>query len=94
MEHAMTTNSWSEAARGEYRRACLRHAREVDRPRVAPIEPFMPPPSRIGRPRKSDLRGTVNVKLLVFECSFPAQPLILPTRTLRTPRRSVQRLPI
>ena len=32
-----------------------------DRPRVAPIEPFMPPPSRIGRPRKSDLRGFVNV---------------------------------
>ena len=67
---------WSETALREYRRACPRHARDSTDREWAPIEPFMPPPSRIGRPRKSDLREIVNA--VVPMASTGCQWRILP----------------
>ena len=51
---------WTETARREYRRDCPRYASDVTDREWAVIEPFMPPPQRIGRPRKTDLREIVN----------------------------------
>ena len=54
---------WTETARREYRRDCLRYASDLTDREWALIEPFMPPPRRIGRPRKTDLREVVNAVL-------------------------------
>ena len=54
---------WTETARREYRRACRRYASDLTDREWALIEPFMPPPRRIGRPRQTDLREIVNAVL-------------------------------
>ena len=54
---------WTETARREYRRDCPRYASDLTDREWALIEPFMPAPQRIGRPRKTDLREVVNAVL-------------------------------
>ena len=54
---------WTETARREYRRDCPRYASDLTDREWALIEPFMPPPCRIGRPRKADLREVLNAVL-------------------------------
>ena len=54
---------WTETARREYRRDCPRYASDLTDREWALIEPFMPAPQRIGRPRKTDLREIVNAVL-------------------------------
>ena len=54
---------WTETTRREYRRDCPRYASDVTDREWALIEPFMPPPQRIGRQRKTDLREIVNAVL-------------------------------
>ena len=54
---------WTETARREYRRECSRYTSDLTDGEWALIEPFMPPPCRIGRPRKTDLREVVNALL-------------------------------
>ena len=54
---------WTETARREYRRDCPRYSSDLTDREWALIEPFMPPPCRIGCPRKTDLREVVNAVL-------------------------------
>ncbi len=48
---------WTETARREYRRDCPRYASDLTDREWALIDPFMPPPRRIGRPRKIDMEA-------------------------------------
>ena len=54
---------WTEITRPQYERGGLRYASDLTDAEWALIEPFMPPPSPIGRPRRSDLRAVVNAIL-------------------------------
>ncbi len=54
---------WREPARREYRRDCPRYASDLTDAEWSLIEPFMPLPCRIGRPRQPDLREVVNAVL-------------------------------
>ena len=54
---------WTETARREYRRESARYTSDLTDREWALIEPFVPPPSRIGRPRTTDLREVVNAVL-------------------------------
>lgn len=54
---------WTETARRHYRRENTRYASDLTDREWALIEPFMPPPCGIGRPRKTDLREVVNAVL-------------------------------
>ncbi len=56
---------WTEAARWEYRRDCPRYASDLMDREWALIEPFMPPPNRLGRPRTTDLREVMNALLYI-----------------------------
>ena len=67
---------WTETARREYRRACPRYASDLTDREWALIESFMPPPRRIGRPRKTDLREIVNAVL--YMASTGCQWRVLP----------------
>ena len=62
---------WTETARREYRRACPRYASDLTDREWALIEPFMPSPCRIGRPRKTDLREVVNAVLKSLRHTCP-----------------------
>jgi transposase len=54
---------WTETTRPKYRRAGSRYASDLTNEEWALIEPFMPPPSRLGRPREWDLRTVVDALL-------------------------------
>ena len=54
---------WTETARREYRRECARYSSDLTDGEWALVEPFLPAPCRIGRPRKTDLREIVNAVL-------------------------------
>ena len=56
---------WTEAARREYRRAGARYASDMTDREWALIEPFLPIPRRLGRPRTTDLREVVNALLYI-----------------------------
>jgi transposase len=60
MEDAMP---WTETTRRHYRREGLRYASDMTDVEWSLIEPFMPPPSRLGRPRGTNLRSVVNAIL-------------------------------
>ena len=54
---------WTETTRPHYDRRSPRYASDLTDAEWAQIEPLMPVPNRIGRPRKTDLRGVVNALL-------------------------------
>ncbi|MFD1981368.1 IS5 family transposase [Mesorhizobium newzealandense] len=54
---------WTETTRPHYERRCPRYASDLTNAEWALIEPLMPAPNRIGRPRKTDLREVVNALL-------------------------------
>jgi transposase len=54
---------WTETARCEYRRASPRYASDLTDREWALVEPFMPRPKRIGRPRTTDLRDVLDAIL-------------------------------
>jgi transposase len=56
---------WTEAARREYRRDCPRYSSDMSDREWALVEPFMPPPNRLGRPRTTDLREVMNAILYI-----------------------------
>lgn len=56
---------WTEAARREYRRESLRYASDLADREWTLLEPFMPKPKRLGRPRTTDLREVVNALLYI-----------------------------
>jgi len=51
---------WTETTRPKYERDNTRYASDVTEDEWALIVPFMPPPNRLGCPRKTDLREVVN----------------------------------
>jgi len=59
------TMPWTEAARQEYRRDCPRYASDTTDREWALIEPFMPPPRRLGRPRTTGLRDVMDAILYI-----------------------------
>jgi transposase len=54
---------WAETTRSHYERRCRRYASDLTDTEWAQIEPLMPAPNRIGRPRKTDLLEVVNALL-------------------------------
>jgi len=55
--------AWTETTRPHYERRCPRYASDLTDEEWALIEPLIPSPNRIGRPRKTDLREVVNALL-------------------------------
>jgi putative transposase len=75
--------SWTEITRAKYRREGLHYASDTTDEEWAVIEPLMPPPSRLGRPRERDLRTIMNAILYILEtgCQWRALPKDLPPRS-------------
>jgi transposase len=71
---------WTEAARRDYRRETKRYASDLTTEEWALVAPFLPPPRRIGRPRKVDLREVMNAILYMGStgCQWAMLPKDLP----------------
>lgn len=67
---------WTETARREYARRRSRYASDLTDREWALIEPFMPMPRRIGRPRTTDLREVMNA--ILYMASTGCQWAMLP----------------
>ena len=59
------TMAWTEIARRQYERRNSRYASDLTDAEWSIIEPLMPAPRRLGRPRKTDLREVVNALLYI-----------------------------
>ena len=57
--------SWTETTRGKYDRHGLRYASDLTDMEWLQIEPLIPLPKRIGRPRKTNMREVVNALLYI-----------------------------
>ena len=57
--------TWNETTRLQYRRERRRYARDLTDAEWALIEPMMPLPSAIGRPRATKLRSVVDAILYI-----------------------------
>lgn len=55
--------AWTGITRPHYERRCPRYASDLTDEEWSLIEPLMPSPNHIGRPRKMDLREVVNALL-------------------------------
>jgi len=71
---------WTEITRPQYERRCRRYASDLTDVEWALIEPLMPTPNRIGRPRKTDLREVVNALLYMASsgCAWRLLPKDFP----------------
>ena len=56
---------WTEITRREYRRDGLRYERDTMDAEWFVMEPLLPPPSILGRPRETDMRAVVNAILYI-----------------------------
>lgn len=74
---------WTEITRDQYRRDGLRYASDMTAEEWSIIEPLLPPPRRLGRPRKADLREVLNAILYVLAtgCQWRALPKDFPPRS-------------
>lgn len=74
---------WTEITRAQYRRAGLRYASDMTDAEWAVIGPLMPPPARLGRPRRRDLRTIVDAILYILAtgCQWRAMPSDMPPRS-------------
>ena len=57
--------AWTEITREQYRREGLRYASDATDAEWALIEPHLPAPARLGRPRETDLRAVVDAILFL-----------------------------
>ena len=57
--------AWTATARPQYGRRNARYASDLTDAEWTVIEPMMPAPGRLGRPRKTDLREVVNALLYI-----------------------------
>lgn len=75
--------SWTETTRSHYRRDGLRFASDTTDAEWALLEPLMPEPAGIGRPRTTDLRAVVNAILYVLTtgCQWRALGKDFPPRS-------------
>jgi transposase len=71
---------WTETTRRQYRRDDLRYASDTIDDEWALIEPHLPPPRRLGRPRTTDLRAVVDALLymLASGCQWRLLPKEFP----------------
>jgi len=71
---------WTEITRPQYRRVARRHASDLTDGEWALVAPFMPAPSRLGRPRTTDLRHIVDALLYIAStgCQWRQLPRDLP----------------
>jgi transposase len=74
------TMAWTETTRRRYRREGLRYASDLTDGEWALIEPFLPAPAKVGRPRKTDLRRLVEAILYMAStgCQWRAIPKEFP----------------
>src|SRR5665213_1112339 len=74
------TMAWTEITRRQYRRDGLRHASDLTHAEWALISPLMPAASKVGRPRKTDLRSVVEAILYMAStgCQWRAIPKDFP----------------
>ena len=74
------TVAWTEITRAQYRREGLRYASDLTDAEWALIEPFMPPPAKLGRPRETDMREVVEAILYMAStgCQWRAIPREFP----------------
>lgn len=68
--------AWTETTRAHYRREGLRYASDLTDAEWALIEPHLPAPAKIGRPRKTDMRRLVEAILYMAStgCQWRAIP--------------------
>lgn len=57
--------AWTETTRAQHDRSSLRYASDVTDAEWDIIEPFMPPPSNVGRPREVEFRDVWNAILYI-----------------------------
>lgn len=74
---------WTEITRPKYLRLGLRYASDLTDAEWQIVEPFMPPPAHLGRPREIELRSVVNAILYILAtgCQWRALPKDLPARS-------------
>jgi len=72
--------AWTEITRRQYRRDGLRYASDLTHAEWALISPLMPAASKVGRPRKTDLRSVVEAILYMAStgCQWRAIPKDFP----------------
>jgi transposase len=72
--------AWTEITRPRYERRCARYASDLTDGEWALIEGFLPPPRRLGRPRKTILREVVNALLYLASagCAWRLLPKEFP----------------
>ena len=75
--------AWTETTRPQYERGLDRYASDCTDEEWAIIEPFMPGPSRVGRPRKSNLREIWNAiqYIATTGCQWALLPKCFPPFT-------------
>lgn len=71
---------WTEITRPHYHREGLRYASDMTDAEWSVVAPFLPPPSRIGRPRETSLREVVNAMLYMVStgCQWRQLPRDFP----------------
>src|ERR1700758_5502072 len=62
---------WTETTRAQYRREGLRYASDMTDAEWALIEPHLPAPKALGRPRIVPLRGVVDALLYLLRTACP-----------------------
>jgi len=72
--------AWTETTRAHYRREDLRYASDLTDAEWALIEPLLPAPAKVGRPRETDLRKLVEAILYMAStgCQWRAIPKEFP----------------
>lgn len=75
--------AWTETTRRQYRRDGLRYTSDMTDREWAVLEPLLPPASRLGRPRRHQLRAIVNAILYILQtgCQWRSLPKDLPPRS-------------
>lgn len=74
---------WTETTREQYRRDHLAYASDMTAAEWLLLSFFLPPPSRLGRPREVDLRAVMNAVLYILAtgCQWRALPKDFPPRS-------------
>jgi transposase len=74
---------WTDSARAQYRRLAPRYTTDLTDAEFALIAPRLPAPSRIGRPRRADLRAVLNAifYLLRTGCQWALLPKEFPPKS-------------
>ena len=72
--------AWTETTRRQYRREGLRYASDLTDEEWALIAPLLPSPAKVGRPRRTDLRGLLEAMLYMVStgCQWRAIPKEFP----------------